>query len=151
MNRLESMSIFVAVVDAGSLTAAARRLDMPLASVSRKVAELEIMLTEFQSRERELDRHVKAEQERAGISDVAHFAYPMFAKSVMRRRENILQSIQGLERQLEDAKEELAGAFRELKKYELMEDNRKRKVRKEVMRVEQIQTDEVALNIHRRR
>ncbi|MGB5092774.1 MAG: flagellar export protein FliJ [Parvibaculum sp.] len=117
----------------------------------RKVAELEIMLTEFQSRERELDRHVKAEQERAGISDVAHFAYPMFAKSVMRRRENILQSIQGLERQLEDAKEELAGAFRELKKYELMEDNRKRKVRKEVMRVEQIQTDEVALNIHRRR
>jgi len=117
----------------------------------RKVAELEIMLTEFQSRERELDRHVKAEQERAGISDVAHFAYPMFAKSVMRRRENILQSIQGLERQLEDAKEELAGAFRELKKYELMEDNRKRKVRKEVMRVEQIQIDEVALNIHRRR
>lgn len=117
----------------------------------RKVAELEIMLTEFQSRERELDRHVKAEQERAGISDVAHFAYPMFAKSVMRRRENILQSIQGLERQLEDAKDELAGAFRELKKYELMEDNRKRKVRKEVMRVEQIQIDEVALNIHRRR
>ncbi|NWD90302.1 LysR family transcriptional regulator, partial [Pseudomonas sp. K5002] len=44
MNRLESMSIFVAVVDAGSLTAAARRLDMPLASVSRKVAELETHL-----------------------------------------------------------------------------------------------------------
>ncbi|MBI1261032.1 MAG: flagellar export protein FliJ [Rhizobiales bacterium] len=117
----------------------------------RQVAELEIMLTEFHSRERELDRHVKAEQERAGISDVAHFAYPMFAKSVMRRRENILQSIEGLERQLEDAKEELAAAFRELKKYELMEDGRKRKVRKEVMRVEQMQIDEVALNIHRRR
>lgn len=41
MNRLESMSILVAVVDAGSLSAAARRLGMPLATVSRKVAELE--------------------------------------------------------------------------------------------------------------
>ena len=41
MNRLESMSIFVAVVDASSLSAAARRLDMPLATVSRKVGELE--------------------------------------------------------------------------------------------------------------
>ncbi|MEX3790327.1 LysR family transcriptional regulator [Paraburkholderia sp. BR14374] len=41
MNRLEAMSILVAVVDAGSLSAAARRLDMPLATVSRKVGELE--------------------------------------------------------------------------------------------------------------
>lgn len=35
------MSVLVAVVDAGSLSAAARRLGMPLATVSRKVAELE--------------------------------------------------------------------------------------------------------------
>ncbi|MDB5983709.1 MAG: LysR family transcriptional regulator [Pseudomonas sp.] len=44
MNRLESMSILIAVVDAGSLSAAARRLGMPLATVSRKVAELEAHL-----------------------------------------------------------------------------------------------------------
>ncbi|MGO4380963.1 LysR family transcriptional regulator [Pseudoduganella sp. RAF53_2] len=44
MDRLESMSILVAVVDAGSLSAAARRLDMPLANVSRKVSELETHL-----------------------------------------------------------------------------------------------------------
>jgi DNA-binding transcriptional LysR family regulator len=41
MNRLDSMSILVAVVDSGSLSAAARHLDIPLANVSRKVAELE--------------------------------------------------------------------------------------------------------------
>jgi DNA-binding transcriptional LysR family regulator len=44
MNRLDSMSILIAVVDAGSLTAGARRLGMPLATVSRKVAELETHL-----------------------------------------------------------------------------------------------------------
>jgi DNA-binding transcriptional LysR family regulator len=44
MDRLESMSVLVAVVDAGSLSAAARQLGMPLATVSRKVAELEALL-----------------------------------------------------------------------------------------------------------
>ena len=44
MNRLDSMSILIAVVDAGSLSAAARVLDMPLATVSRKLAELETHL-----------------------------------------------------------------------------------------------------------
>lgn len=44
MNRLDSMFIFVTVADAGSLSAAARRLGMPLATVSRKVAELETHL-----------------------------------------------------------------------------------------------------------
>jgi DNA-binding transcriptional LysR family regulator len=44
MNRLDSMAIFVTVADVGSLSAAARQLGMPLATVSRKVAELETHL-----------------------------------------------------------------------------------------------------------
>jgi flagellar export protein FliJ len=116
----------------------------------RKLAELELMAQEFRARERELEAQVEAEQKKAGISDVAHFAYPMFAKSVIRRRQNILASIEDIERQLDSAKEELSDAFRELKKYEVIEDNRKRKVRKAAMHVEQTQLDEIALGIHRR-
>jgi len=41
MDRLEAMSIFLAVVETGSLSAAARQLKTPLATVSRKVSELE--------------------------------------------------------------------------------------------------------------
>ena len=44
MDRLEAMSILVTTVEAGSLSAAARRLGTPLATVSRKVAELEAHL-----------------------------------------------------------------------------------------------------------
>ncbi|MBN3811568.1 LysR family transcriptional regulator [Paraburkholderia sp. Ac-20347] len=44
MDRLDAMSVLVAVVEAGSLSAAARRLGMPLATVSRKVNELEAHL-----------------------------------------------------------------------------------------------------------
>lgn len=41
MDRFEAMSVLLAVVEAGSLSAGARRLDAPLATVSRKVGELE--------------------------------------------------------------------------------------------------------------
>lgn len=44
MDRLEAMRVLVAVVDGGSLSAAARRLSMPLATVSRKVSDLEAAL-----------------------------------------------------------------------------------------------------------
>jgi len=44
MDRFESMSTLLAVVEAGSLSAAARRLNTPLTTVSRKVAELETHL-----------------------------------------------------------------------------------------------------------
>jgi DNA-binding transcriptional LysR family regulator len=41
MDRLGSMSILVAAVEAGSLSAAARVLDTPLSTVSRKISDLE--------------------------------------------------------------------------------------------------------------
>ncbi|MER9306325.1 LysR family transcriptional regulator [Mesorhizobium sp. M0293] len=41
MDRLEAMSLFVAAVEAGSLSAASRRFGIPLATISRKVSDLE--------------------------------------------------------------------------------------------------------------
>ena len=41
MDRLDAMSLFVATVEAGSLSAAARRVGVPLATVSRKLSDLE--------------------------------------------------------------------------------------------------------------
>lgn len=44
MDRLEAMAVFAAIVDGGSLSAAGRRLNVPLATVSRKLADLEAHL-----------------------------------------------------------------------------------------------------------
>lgn len=44
MDRLDAMSVFMAIVDAGSFSEASRRLDLPLATVSRRLAELEVHL-----------------------------------------------------------------------------------------------------------
>ncbi len=44
MDRIEAMSILVAAVETGSLSAASRKLGTPLPTVSRKVSELEAHL-----------------------------------------------------------------------------------------------------------
>jgi DNA-binding transcriptional LysR family regulator len=44
MDRIEAMSTLLAVVEAGSLSAASRRLGTPLATVSRRISELEAHL-----------------------------------------------------------------------------------------------------------
>ena len=54
MDQLESMSVFVAVVQAGSFSEASRKLRMPLPTVSRKVAELEASAKSSDERAREI-------------------------------------------------------------------------------------------------
>ena len=44
MDRLDAMSVFAAIADGGSLSAAGRHLGLPLATVSRKLADLEAHL-----------------------------------------------------------------------------------------------------------
>ena len=44
MDRLEAMSLLVAVVESGSLSAAGRKLGVPLPTVSRKISDLEAHL-----------------------------------------------------------------------------------------------------------
>ena len=44
MDRFDAMATLIAAVDGGSLSAASRKLGMPLPTVSRKVAELEAHL-----------------------------------------------------------------------------------------------------------
>lgn len=44
MDRFDAMSVFAAIVDGGSLSAAGRQLGVPLATVSRKLADLEAHL-----------------------------------------------------------------------------------------------------------
>ncbi|OOG62682.1 HTH-type transcriptional regulator PgrR [Ensifer sp. M14] len=45
MDRLDAMGVLLAVIESGSLSAASRQLKMPLATVSRKVSELEAHLS----------------------------------------------------------------------------------------------------------
>ena len=63
----------------------------------RKVAEIEAMIGEFNQMAVDLDRQIAIEQERAGVSDTNHYAYPTFAKAAIQRRDNLLASAADLE------------------------------------------------------
>jgi flagellar protein FliJ len=88
----------------------------------RRVAQIETMIAEFDRMAAELDREIAAEEQKAGISDPAHFAYPTYAKAALQRRDNLRRSAAELKSQLEDAKAELGEAFEELKKAEILDD-----------------------------
>jgi len=88
----------------------------------RKVAQIEGMIAEFERMAGDLDREIQIEQERSGIHDPGHFAYPTYAKAAMSRRDNLRRSAQELKDQLDDAKAALGEAFEELKKVELLDE-----------------------------
>jgi flagellar export protein FliJ len=87
----------------------------------RKVAQIEMMIAEFDRMASELEREIRVEQDRAGIHDPAHFAYPTYAKATIARRENLKRSVDELRIQLDDAKSALGEAFDDLKKVELLD------------------------------
>jgi flagellar protein FliJ len=87
----------------------------------RKVAQIETMIAEFDRMASELEREIRLEQDRSGIHDPAHFAYPTYAKAAIARRENLKRSVDELRIQLEDAKSALGEAFEDLKKVELLD------------------------------
>ena len=73
---------------------------------ARKVADLEHMIREFENMAADLDRQIKAEEDRTGIKDPAHFAYSTFAKSASQRRDNLRTSVDGLKAKHEVAQRE---------------------------------------------
>src|SRR5688500_20097035 len=88
----------------------------------RRVTQIEGMIADFQRMSVDLEREIQTEQERAGINDPSHFAYPTYAKAAIQRRENLTRSADELRAQLDDAKALLSEAFEELKKVELLDE-----------------------------
>ena len=84
----------------------------------RQVAQIETMIAEFDRMAKELNDQVLAEQERSGIHDAGHFAYPTFAKAATQRRDNLAASERALKDQLAAAKVACEEAEAELAKAE---------------------------------
>jgi flagellar export protein FliJ len=111
----------------------------------RKVAQIESMIADFDRMAGDLEREIRLEQERAGIHDPAHFAYPTYAKAAIQRRENIKHSGDELKVQLDAAKDALADAFDELKKVELLDERDQMRERAAIDAHEQADLDSIGL------
>jgi flagellar export protein FliJ len=105
----------------------------------RRVSEIEAMIGDFNQMASHLDRQIAIEQERAGVSDTNHCAYPTFAKAAIQRRDNLLASAADLEAKLASARETLGEALEELKKIEQLDEGRDA----ERMKIEQARAAEL--------
>jgi flagellar export protein FliJ len=114
----------------------------------RQLTQIEMMIADFQRMISDLDDQIVSEQNRVGIHDIAHFAYPTFAKAAIQRRENLKVSVGDLEVKLEAARDELSIAVEDLKKIELIEERDHARERAERDAREQDALDEMASRRH---
>ena len=86
---------------------------------TRQLAQIDMMIAEFQRMADDLESNIKFEEEKSGISDPSHFAYPTFAKAAVQRRDNLMVSIRDLNDKRIGAQEALDEADEELSKAQL--------------------------------
>ena len=104
------------------------------------VAEIESMMGKYKQNVVDLEQQIEFEQERSGVDDVNHCTYPPFAKAAIQRRDNLKNSVRKLESKLEEARDNWAEAYEELKKIDLIESGRT-----QITAQEQTEFDETGL------
>jgi flagellar export protein FliJ len=92
----------------------------------------------------ELDRQLIREQQAASENPTtAGFSYAAFAEAHRLRREQLARTLADLRSEIEEARDRLADAYRQLKVYEEVQKDRARVERQEEARKEQIAFDEI--------
>jgi flagellar FliJ protein len=117
----------------------------------RKVAEFESLADKLRTELQRLDDEEVLEQEVAGASHEASYAYSGYARTLIDRRSKLVQSVQETEQQIIQARAELADAFAEVKRYEIAAANRLLAKHRGIERIRQQELDEVAIDSFRRR
>ncbi|MDH3740334.1 MAG: flagellar export protein FliJ [Hyphomicrobiales bacterium] len=86
----------------------------------QQVAEIDLMIGEFNRKLGDIDQQIEAEETRSGVADPTHFNYSMTAKSLRSRHDNLVKSIDDLTAQHDAIKAQADEAEAELRKVELM-------------------------------
>jgi flagellar FliJ protein len=122
-----------------------------LDEIQRQVAELDRLAVRLKGDLAGLEAEACAEQEAAKHSADAGFAYGAYAAHLVDRRRKLMKSIDEVEVELAQAREQLRDAFAELKKYELAAAAAVERANKRREARDQVNLDEIALGIFRRR
>ena len=88
---------------------------------TRQLAQIDMMVAEFERMHGDLEAQINIEEEKAGITDTSHFAYPTFAKAARQRQQNLEGSIRDLKEKRINAVAALEEADAELQKAQKLE------------------------------
>jgi flagellar export protein FliJ len=116
----------------------------------KRLAALEAQVAGYANQIRRLEGELQSEAAFAAESVDAAMNYSRYLSTNVAARRNLSRSIADLEPQIESARKAIADAFRELKAYELIAENRRQAERKAGRRKEQARLDEIGIDVHRR-
>ncbi len=125
-----------------------RQLDQ----LRRDLAALETLAHDLRAQAVALEEEIKTQQTAAkrGAPEVA-FSYPNFAQWALERRARLAASIADVDGRLEATRAQVADAFQDLKRFDIVLANRQARARQEADRREQALLDEIGLEGHRRK
>src|SRR3712207_5758861 len=98
----------------------------------KALTELQGLADRLADEARRLEEEVANEQQIARASAEVSYSYANFARVAIDRRRKLAQSIAQVEAQIATAREEMAEAFQELKRYELAQEGRDRRKAEEL-------------------
>lgn len=133
------------------------RSHAPLIRLARfKVEELQKQMAEIDRARAALDEQIERleesvpeEQAVASESREGFVAYGSYARSVIKRKENLRASRGEVDVQAGELRQRLETAFAELKKYELLEERRLARIEEAARSAEQAEMDEIGARIGR--
>ena len=119
--------------------------------LKRRLATLDEMKADLERKLSDLDDSVVREKNRSSDSDIGRLAFPSFLQSIDVRRKNIRTTMSELDRERAQQQDDLAGAFQDLKSFELAEEERMRRATDAENRAAQSRLDEMAIVRHLRK
>ena len=117
----------------------------------RQLAALESLSEDFRRQIAVLDAELRNEAEIARESAEAARLYGAFLTATRARRQRLEHSLAEVMRQVGEAHGHVTRSFQELKRYELALQTREKRQADQARRAEQGRTDEIGLNLFRRR
>jgi len=117
----------------------------------RHLADLDRLRDKLELDVQHLDAEERREQAAAAASPEAGYAYASYARTLMARRERLAQSIAEVDAEIAKARDALAEAFQETKRYEIAAANRAKQARLQEARRQQGELDEIAVQAYQRR
>lgn len=116
----------------------------------RKVADLERLAQRLLDQLAGLDTEIRAEQKIAAKDPMVTGSYGSYASGVIARRERLLRSLKDVEAEMGRALDEVAAAFREFKKFDLIRSRNRERAELREARIQQGELDEAGLGVFRR-
>ena len=117
----------------------------------REISALEEKRQAEQFRILKIDGDLEDEAHNASGNLIGTFAFTNFASASKSKRIDATRSIADLDEQIDILRDEVNAAFQELKRYEIAEESRQAREAAEIARKDQIASDELGLESHRRR